>query len=569
MRELIRPGRVRLPVAIGCQILAAVAGVVPFVAVAELGRRLLAAESPWPPVIAAAVALAARLGLSLLAASLTHYADNDIQLSIRRAIARHLGRVPLGWFDGRGAGDVRKAVGDDVTALHHLVAHTGLEIVNALVVPLVCLVYLFWVDWRMALITLIPLVIGIELYRRAMAGFGAGMREYNDAMAAISKSAVEFVQGIAVVKAFGQTGRAHRRYRQAADDFCDFFTAWMGRVSTVSAAAQLALSPVSMLAVILLGGAALVTTGRLDAVDLLPFALLGLALSAPVQTLTQSGQAVQTGMRAAADIRALLATPTLSYGNATPPEPATGHRDGTGRVVRFENVGFSYDGETPALSGIDLELRPGTMTAVVGASGSGKSTLAALIPRFHDPDTGRITLDGIDIRELSEETLYRTVGFVFQEVRLLRMSVRDNIALPRPTATMAEVGAAASAAAVDERIRALPDGYDTQDAAFSGGEAQRVSIARALLADAPVLVLDEATAAVDPESETAIQQGLSRLAAGRTVLVVAHRLGTVTEADQIVVLDRGRIAERGTHTELLRRNGRYAAMWATWKGADA
>ncbi|WP_280357226.1 ABC transporter ATP-binding protein [Nocardia otitidiscaviarum] len=565
MRELIQPGRARLLVAIGCQILAAVAGVVPFVAVAELGRRLLAAESPWPPVIAAAIALAARLGLSLLAASLTHYADNDIQLSIRRSIARHLGRVPLGWFDDRGAGDVRKAVGDDVTALHHLVAHTALEIVNALVVPLVCLVYLFWVDWRMAVITLIPLVIGIELYRRTMAGFGAGMRAYNDAMAAISTSAVEFVQGIAVVKAFGQTGRAHRRYRQAADEFCDFFIAWMRRVSSVSAAANLALSPVSMLAVILVGGTVLVTTGHLDAVDLLPFALLGLALSAPLQTLSQSGQAVQTGMRAAADIRALLATPTLLYGTAAPSE----HRNGTGGVLRFENVGFSYDGETAALSDIDLELRPGTVTAVVGASGSGKSTLAGLIPRFHDPDTGRITLDGTDIRELSEETLYRSVGFVFQEVRLLRMSVRDNIALPRPTATLAEVADAAQAAAIDERIRALPAGYDTRDAAFSGGEAQRVSIARALLADAPILVLDEATAAVDPESETAIQQGLSRLAAGRTVLVVAHRLGTITEADQIVVLDRGRVAERGTHAELLQRDGRYAAMWATWKGADA
>ncbi|SUD49388.1 Iron import ATP-binding/permease protein IrtA [Nocardia otitidiscaviarum] len=565
MRELIQPGRARLLVAIGCQILAAVAGVVPFVAVAELGRRLLAAESPWPPVIAAAIALAARLGLSLLAASLTHYADNDIQLSIRRSIARHLGRVPLGWFDDRGAGDVRKAVGDDVTALHHLVAHAALEIVNALVVPLVCLVYLFWVDWRMAVITLIPLVIGIELYRRTMAGFGAGMRTYNDAMAAISTSAVEFVQGIAVVKAFGQTGRAHRRYRQAADEFCDFFIAWMRRVSSVSAAANLALSPVSMLAVILVGGTVLVTTGHLDAVDLLPFALLGLALSAPLQTLSQSGQAVQTGMRAAADIRALLATPTLPYGTTAPSE----HRNGTGGVLRFENVGFSYDGETAALSDIDLELRPGTVTAVVGASGSGKSTLAGLIPRFHDPDTGRITLDGTDIRELSEETLYRSVGFVFQEVRLLRMSVRDNIALPRPTATLAEVADAAQAAAIDERIRALPDGYDTRDAAFSGGEAQRVSIARALLADAPILVLDEATAAVDPESETAIQQGLSRLAAGRTVLVVAHRLGTITEADQIVVLDRGRVAERGTHAELLQRDGRYAAMWATWKGADA
>ncbi|WP_067463319.1 ABC transporter ATP-binding protein [Nocardia amamiensis] len=568
MRELLRPARGRLLAAVLCQVLAAAAGVVPFAAVAELGHRLLSGGDPWPPVVAAVVALAARLALSLVAASLTHYADNDIQLSVRRAIAGHVGRVRLGWFDDRGSGALRKSVGDDVTAMHHLIAHSSLEIVNAVVTPVVCLVYLFWVDWQMTLITLIPLAIGIELYRRSMAGYSEGMRAYNDALTAISKSAVEFVQGIAVVKMFGQTGRAHQRYRRAADDFSDFFIGWIRRVIGVSAAAGLALSPVGMLVVILVGGAALVTTGRLDAVDLLPFALLGLALSAPVLALSQSGQAMQAGIQAAGDVGELLATPTLAYGAAAASDASTGNGI-AGLPVRFDQVRFSYDGETDALAGIDLELRPGTVTAIVGPSGSGKSTLASLIPRFHDPDEGRITIGGTDVRDLSEESLYRTVGFVFQDVRLLRMSLRDNIALPRPQADFGEVAAAAAAAAIDDRIRALPAGYDTVDAPLSGGEAQRVSIARALLADAPVLVLDEATAAVDPESEAEIQEGLSRLAAGRTVLVVAHRLSTIVDADQIVILDRGVIAERGTHNELLDRRGRYAAMWAAWKGADA
>ncbi|MEU2035435.1 ABC transporter ATP-binding protein [Nocardia amamiensis] len=560
MLGLIRPGRTRIAVAIGCQVLAAAAGVVPFAAVAELGRRLLSGADAWPAVLIAAAALAVRLALSLSAASLTHYADNDIQLSIRRAIAGHVGAVGLGWFDSRDAGALRKAVGEDVTALHHLIAHSALDIVNAVTVPVVCLAYLFWVDWRMALITLIPIAVGIELYRRAMAGFGEGMRAYNEASAGISKGAVEFVQGIAVVKTFGQTGRAHDRYRRATTEFCDFFVGWMQRVSTVSAAAELALSPVCMLVVILAGGAALVTTGHLDAVDLLPFALLGLALAAPIQALSQSGQAVEAGMHAAEAIRQLLATPTVEYGTAAA---------GAAPVIRFDNVRFSYDGETDVLTGIDLELRPGTVTAIVGESGSGKSTLASLVPRFHDPVEGRITLDGIDIRELSRESLYRSIGFVFQDVRLLRMSVRDNIALPRPDASTEEIVAAARVAAIDDRIRTLPRGYDTVDAALSGGEAQRVSIARAVLADAPVLVLDEATASVDPESETAVQQGLSRLVGERTVLVVAHRLSTVVDADQIVVLHRGAIAERGTHAELLERGGRYAQMWATWKGANA
>ncbi|MGW6377081.1 ABC transporter ATP-binding protein [Rhodococcus sp. NPDC055112] len=563
MGDLIRAGRGRLIAALACQALAAAVGVVPFAAVAELGRRLLCDGDPWPAVIAAVAALVVRLALLLAAATLTHYADNDIQLSVRRSIAARVGRVPLGWFDKRGSGVVRKAVGDDVAAMHQVIAHSCLDITDAVVTPLVCLAYLLWVDWQMALITMIPLVVGIELFRRAMAGYSDGMRDYTEAMADISTSAVEFIQGIAVVKAFGQTGRAHRRYLDAADKFSDFFTGWIRRTSALSAAAQLALSPVSMLTAVLAGGALLVQTGHLVAVDLLPFALLGLALSAPVQTLAQSGQAMQTSMEAANDIRALLATPELPYGTVTRPV------DPAGATVRFENIRFGYDDTTDALTGIDLDLRPGTLTAVVGPSGSGKSTLASLIPRFHDPNEGRITIDGVDVRDLSEESLYRSVGFVFQDVRLLRMSVRDNIALAKPGATLAEIGAAAEAAAIDDRIRALPDGYDTVGAALSGGEAQRVSIARAALADAPVLVLDEATAFADPASEAAIQQGLSRLTAGQTVLVVAHRLGTIVAADQIVVLDRGRIAERGTHAELLTLGGRYAAMWAAWEGVDA
>ncbi|RMI28195.1 ABC transporter ATP-binding protein [Nocardia stercoris] len=560
MGELTRAGRGRLATALVCQALAAVTGVLPFAAVAELGRRLLRHDDPWPAVVVAVAALVVRLALSLAAATLTHYADNDIQLSVRRSIAARVGRVPLGWYDDRGSGAVRKAVGDDVAAMHQVIAHSSLDITDAVVTPLVCLAYLFWVDWRMALITMIPLAAGIELFRRAMAGYGAGMRDYTTAMTEISTSAVEFMHGIAVVKTFGQTGRAHRRYLDAADEFSDFFVGWIRRTSALSAAAQLALSPVSMLAAVLLGGAALVPTGHLTAVDLLPFALLGLALSAPVQTLAQSGQAMQASMRAAGDIRVLLDTAELPYGSAERPETGT---------VRLENVRFSYDGDTDALTDIDLELRPGTLTALVGPSGSGKSTLASLLPRFHDPSDGRITIGGVDVRDLSEAALYRSVGFVFQDVRLLRMSVRDNIALPKPDALAAEIVAAARAAAIDDRIRALPDGYGTVAPALSGGEAQRVSIARAVLADAPVLVLDEATAFADPAAEAAVQTGLSRLAAGKTVLVVAHRLATIVDADQIVVLDRGRIVERGTHTELLSRGGRYAAMWAAWEGAAA
>ncbi|MGW2546617.1 ABC transporter ATP-binding protein [Kitasatospora sp. NPDC001574] len=240
--------------------------------------------------------------------------------------------------------------------------------------------------------------------------------------------------------------------------------------------------------------------------------------------------------------------------------------------MELRDVSFSYDGTHRVLDGVDLRLPAGTLTALVGPSGSGKSTLAALVTRFHDVTGGRITMGGADVRDLADHDLYRHVGFVLQDVRLLRGTVRDNIRLGRPDASEEDVRAAARAARIDERVLALPRGYDSvvgDDALLSGGEAQRVSIARALLADAPVLVLDEATSFADPDSEADIQDALAPLVAGRTVLVIAHRLSTVVGADRIAVLDGGRLVEQGTHHELLAADGRYARLWATHERTGA
>ncbi|MFJ3673313.1 ABC transporter ATP-binding protein [Streptomyces sp. NPDC090106] len=568
LSTLIAPVRGRIVVGAVCQGLGALAAVVPYICIGELARTLLHAEVDrdrvWTIVTVAAVAFLARFVLIGAAGSISHYADADLSHDIRTRLARRLGRVPLGWFGDRASGQVKTAVQDEVSALHTLVAHAANDFVGAAVTPVAVLVYLFSQDWRLTLITLVPVVFFAAAYARITSGYGEQMGTYVTALGRINAAAVEFVRGIAVVKAFGQARRAHARFLRETDAFADAFHAWTRPMLRPFAIAMAAVSGPTMLLVLLGAGIVFVDQGWTAPVDLVPFLVLGIGLAGPLLNLEHSATAMQLARGAAKNITGLLDTPVISEA-AAPREPA-GHR------VELRGVSFSYDGRTPVLDGVDAVLEPGTVTALVGPSGSGKSTLAGLLPRFADPDAGAVLLGGTDLREIPADALYRHVGFVLQDVGLLRASVHDNIALARPGATREEVIEAARAAHIHDVISARPGGYDGvvgEDAHFSGGEAQRVTIARALLADTPVLVLDEATSWADPESEAAIQDALSRLAAGRTVLVIAHRLSTVTGADQILVLDGNRIVERGRHPELLARQGRYAQLWAAQsEGAD-
>ncbi|MET8778360.1 ABC transporter ATP-binding protein [Nocardia sp. NPDC004654] len=566
--RLLRPYLGGFAAVVTLQVLGAVAGLAPLLAVAELGRVLLSPgpiehDHVWFVVIAGAAGLLVRLLCTAASAGIGHLLDDRVQLSFRRQLAERLGRVPLGWFARRRTGELAKVVGEDVSAVHPFIAHTPGELVSAFVVPLVSLIYLFTVDWRLTLITLVPVLLAVALVPLMMTP--TRLREQADfdaAMGRIASSVVEFVQGIAVVKAFGGSGRAHRKFVTAADDFADIFLRMVRGLAGVAAGMQVALSPPFVLLAVLIGGTALITSGGMAPADLLPFLLLGLGLTAPVAALGHGFDDMQAARRAVDRIRDVLAVPSL-------PEPAhpvapQGHR------VELRDVRFGYEDGHEVLRGIDLVLEPGTVTALVGPSGSGKSTLVQLLPRFFDPTHGSVVLGGVDLRDLGSRELYRTVSFVFQDVRLLRASVADNIALAVPHADLDDVVRAARLANIHERILELPRGYDTvlgEDAGLSGGEAQRLSIARALLADAPVLVLDEATAFADPQTEQAVRQTLSTWGGDRTILVIAHRLETVADADTVVVLENGSIVERGEPAELLARNGKFAALWQSQRSA--
>ncbi|WP_219517698.1 ABC transporter ATP-binding protein [Nonomuraea ceibae] len=559
---LLRPHAGSFAAVVLLQVVGAVAGLAPLLAVAELGRVLLSpgpvdSGHVWFVVFAGAAGLFVRLLFTAASSGLGHVLDGRVQLTLRRRLAERLGRVPIGWFSRRRTGELAKVVGEDVAAVHPFIAHAPGELVSAFVVPLVSLVYLFTVDWRLTLITLIPVVLAIALVPLLMLPARTReQEEYDAAMGRIANSVVELVQGIAVVKAFGGAERAHRRFLTAADDFVATFNRWVRGMSAVAAGMQVALSPPFVLLVVLTGGAALIASGSIAPADLLPFLLLGLGLTAPVAALGHGFDDLQAAGRAVARIRDVLGVPPL-------PEPA---RPVVPQVHRVElrDVRFGYEDGREVLRGVDLVLEPGTVTAVVGPSGSGKSTLVRLLPRFFDPAHGAVLLGGADLRDIGSRELYRRVSFVFQDVRLLRASVADNIALAVPEAAHEDVVRAARLAGIHERVLELPRGYDTvlgEEAELSGGEAQRISIARALLADAPVLVLDEATAFADPQTEQAVRRALAGTAGGRTVLVIAHRLETVADADTVVMLEDGVIVERGSPAELLASGGRFAAFW--------
>lgn len=569
LRGILRQVRGRLALAVALQAAGALAGVVPFIAVARIAVHLTdgspaLGDELWPLVTLACLSGLAALLLGSAAGVVSHLADNDLQLALRRRLAEHTGRLPLGWITSRGAGEIKRAVQDDVHALHTLVAHTLLDVTAVLTAPVLALVYLFTIDWRLALLSVLPLALGAYLFSRAMTGAAAQMAEYGAALGRISSAAVEFSNGIAVLKTFGRSRKVHERFLAATDGFSDFFTSWVRTTLVTSTAALLVVSPVVVLLLPAVVGAVFVAGGWMSAADLVPFILLGPAVAAPMGVVGPRIQQIRAGQAAATRISTLLDTPVLPQ-SATPATPE-------GSRISMREVSFSYDGRTDALSGIDLELEPGTVTALVGPSGSGKSTLASLLLRFHDVTAGAITIGGADIRDIPAADLYRHVGFVLQDVRLLRASVADNIRLGRPSADDDQVEQAARAAQIHDRITELPVGYATEvttGISFSGGERQRLSIARALLADAPVLVLDEATAYADPYSEALIQDALSTLAAGRTLLVIAHRLATVRHADRIVVLDGGRIVEQGRHPDLLAAEGRYARLWRAQEAAQA
>lgn len=552
--RLLAPLATKLTIAGLFQAVVTLLQLAPYLLLAELGRRLLAGQGDLARLGLAALAfMGAGATLAGLLVTAMHVVDASFGHRVRSQVIGKLSRMPLGWFGERSSGRIKQAVQDDATDLHYLVTHAVLDVVGALVAPLAVLVYLFTVSGWLASVLLIPLIAYSILTGRMVQASASQLAQFSVWESRVASEAVAYLDGLSVVRTY-DAGPA-KGFRATLTERAAFLYAWQRPFTGRKTMVDLVTRPLTSLLLITVAGGLMLSAGIVTAPDLLAFLLLGVTFGGQLLAMGYGLSSIRDSRNAAQRIGLLLAEPELSTAEA--PKSLAGERF----TVGFEEVGFSYDGRHHVLQDINLTLSPGTVTALAGPSGAGKSTLAALLARFHDPTRGRVTLNGIDLRDLSFEELYRTVGFVFQDVSLVSGTVHDNIALGRPSATRDEVAAAAVAAGIHERIMALPNGYDTVDARLSGGEAQRLTIARVLIADPRVLVLDEATAFADPESEYQVQQAISRLIADRTVLVIAHRLHTITGVDAIAVLDAGRIVQHGTHTELLATPGLYRELW--------
>ncbi|WP_449061200.1 ABC transporter ATP-binding protein [Planomonospora algeriensis] len=541
---------------LGASVAAAAAYAVLIPLLYELTRPHVDAAAAWRWFGVFAACYAAETALRLHELRFQYGRWADVLADVRLRLGARLRAMPLRELQRRAAGDLTTVVGGNVANATTGVSTMGLMFLQLVTVPLVLGVVILAVDWRLGLVLAVSTPFAAFFVRRIQRASGTGFRRVDAADARAADRIVEYVQGLAVLKAAGQVGPSSHRLAAALAEQGEEMSAMQNRLTwpglLASSAVQLCL--VAMTAV----GAALVLDLRMAPPLLLAVVAGAVRFAEPLATASTMTSVFELTDSALERVGEILDSRPLPVG-------APGKRIRS-FDLSFDGVAFGYDESAPVLREVSFTAPQRSLTALVGPSGSGKTTVTKLLTRYDDPAAGTVRIGGADLRELDPVEIYRHVSVVFQDVYLFDDTIRANIAMARPEATEEEIEAAARAANVHEFVSRLPHGYDTRvgeiGGSLSGGERQRISIARAILKDAPIVLLDEPTAALDTESEVAVQRAIDALVRDKTVLVIAHRLSTVVAADQILVLDGGRIAERGTHRDLLSAGGRYAGMWA-------
>ena len=551
--------------------LSALVALVPFLYIWMILRDVLQAAPDYAQAVNVphygwmAVLFAALSYLIYVCALLcSHLSAFRVATNLRLAVTEQLAKLPLGFTERYGSGRLRKVVQESTGAAETYLAHQLPDQYSAMATPVGLLVLLFVFDWRLGLLSLIPVLLGFVIMA-AMTGkrMAEKMRQYNDALAAMSGEAVEYVRGIPVVKTFGQSVFSFKKFKATIDEYEKWVIAYTKELRMPMLFYTAAINGVFAF---LIAGGLLLTRNGVTPEFLLN--LLFYIIITPVISLTLTKiMYMSESKMIVAD--ALQRIDSVLDAEAVPESQCPRHpEDGS---VTLTDVHFSYDGKTDVIKGVSLQVQPGQTVALVGPSGGGKSTLASLSGRFFDVGSGSIRIGGADVRDIPKEELMDTVSFVFQNSRLLKGSILDNVKLGRPDATEEEVLAALRTAQCMDIIEKFPEGVHTvigtKGVYLSGGEQQRIAIARAVLKNAPILILDEATAFADPDNEAKVQAAFAELAKGRTVIMIAHRLSTVADADCIYVVRDGQIEEAGTRDELCARDGLFAKMWQDYQSS--
>ena len=562
---------------LGLSAVAMVLGMLPYICIWLVARDLIAVAPNWTE--AAGIAKYGWMAFGFAVAGIvvyfaalmcTHLAAFRTASNIRKAGMKHLMKTPLGFFDSNASGLLRNRLDGAASETETLLAHNLADIVGTVAMFIAMLVLMFVFDWRMGASCLLAAVVSVVAMATMMGGKNAGlMAEYQAAQDVMSKAGTEYVRGIPVVKVFQQTVYSFKAFKQAIEDYSAKAEHYQADVCKVPQSVNLTFTEgafVFLVPVALLLAPAAFKSGNFAGfvTNFAFYAVFSAIISTALAKIMFAASGMMLASTALGRISEVMSAPVLKITDH-PQVP----KDNS---VEFRDVSFTYAGaEIPALDHVSFKVEPGQTVALVGPSGGGKTTAASLIPRFWDVTSGSVLVGGVDVREADPHVLMDQVAFVFQNNRLFKTSILENVRASRPEASREEVQAALTAAQCDDILEKLPDGMDTvigtEGTYLSGGEQQRVALARAILKDAPIVVLDEATAFADPENEAMIQKAFVTLTKGRTVIMIAHRLSTVVGADKIIVLDSGKVSEEGTHAELVQANGLYARMWKEYNQA--